>query len=52
VFEDDDPERLATHMYRAWNNAPVEIREHAWALLRAAAASGFCLVDEENPSDA
>jgi hypothetical protein len=47
MFVDDDPERLATHIYRAWNNAPAEIREHAWTLLEAGAARGFTLIDEE-----
>jgi hypothetical protein len=47
MFVDDDPERLATHIYRAWNNAPAEIREHAWTLLEAGAERGFALIDEE-----
>lgn len=46
-FQDNDPERLATHIYRAWNNAPAEIREHAWPLLQAGARRGFNLIDED-----
>jgi hypothetical protein len=47
MFEDDDPERLATHIYRAWNNAPPEIREHAWSLLEVGAERGFSIIDED-----
>lgn len=47
MFEDNDPERLATLIYRAWNNAGPEIREHAWPILMAAAKNGFGIADEE-----
>lgn len=52
MFEDNDPERLATLIYRAWNNAGPEIREHAWPILEAAANNGFGIADEEVVIDA
>jgi hypothetical protein len=47
MFEENDPERLATIIYRAWNNATPDVREHAWTYLKHAAANGFALIDEE-----
>lgn len=52
MFEDDDPERWATLIYRAWNNATPEVREHAWTLLQHSAANGFTIIDEEQVTDA
>lgn len=47
MFEDHDPERLATLIYRAWNNASPETRRLAFALIEVAAANNFGLIDEE-----
>ncbi len=48
MFEDNDPERFATLIFRAWNNAPsAEVRELAWARISHAARNGFTMIDEE-----
>jgi hypothetical protein len=52
MFEDEDPERWATLIYRAWNNASQTVREHAWELLSQSAANGFIIIDEEQISHA
>lgn len=52
MFEDEDPERLATLIYRAWNNATPDVREIAFTLIQAAADRGFTLIDEEALIDA
>lgn len=52
MFEDDDPERLATLIYRAWNAAQPDVRAIAFPLIQTAARNGYAIIDEEVVLDA
>ncbi|MBB5709322.1 hypothetical protein [Sphingomonas xinjiangensis] len=51
AFIDDDPERLATEMFRCWNRMPVDVREYAWELLERAKRAGFAAINEDDVGD-